>query len=645
MNSAIVHPADDVREVCVVGLGPRGLSVVERLCANTDATDPPLRLHLVDPHLEVGGRVWRTDQSPHLLMNTVASQVTLFLDDSVECAGPVVPGPGLHDWARAVAAGRITGPPDHVRAEAARLGPDTYPTRAFYGHYLVWVREHLERTAPPNVTVVRHGDLAVDVLEDEPDGPQTVVLAGGRRIPGLAAVVLTLGHLDHLPEPGARRFGALADARGLRHLPPASPAEVDLGDVAPHDTVLLRGLGLNFFDHLALLTSGRGGRFERGDDGWLRYRASGAEPRLVAGSRRGVPHHARGENQKGAFGRHTPLFLVPDRLAALRLRADRGEPLDFRADLWPWIDREVRAVYYAALVGARTGDGARFTDRFARVAGDRAAEEALLDEHGITARWDWDLVARPHRDTRFTGPDHFRRWLVGYLREDVRQARLGNVRGPLKAALDVLRDLRNEIRLVVDHGGLAGDSYRADLQGWYTPFNAFLSIGPPARRIEEMAALLEAGVLTAVGPGMVVRVRDDGLGFEAHSPLVRGAVHRARVLLEARLPDTDVRRTTNPLLRRLLDRGDGTPYRVADRDGAGREFGGLAVTGRPYRLLDRSWRAHPRRFAFGVPTEGVHWATAAGVRPGVNSVILADADAVARESLALTARRGDRLPV
>jgi len=36
-----------------------------------------------------------------------------------------------------------------------------------------------------------------------------------------------------------------------------------------------------------------------------------------------------------------------------------------------------------------------------------------------------------------------------------------------------------------------------------------------------------------------------------------------------------------------------------------------------------------------VPTETVHWATAAGVRPGVDSVILGDADAIARACLSV----------
>jgi hypothetical protein len=61
------------------------------------------------------------------------------------------------------------------------------------------------------------------------------------------------------------------------------------------------------------------------------------------------------------------------------------------------------------------------------------------------------------------------------------------------------------------------------------------------------------------------------------------------------------------------------------------------VTERPYRLLDARDVPHPRRFAYGVPTESVHWVTAAGIRPGVGSVTLEDSDAIAGAVLALPA--------
>lgn len=405
---------------------------------------------------------------------------------------------------------------------------------------------------------------------------------------------------------------------------------------------------------MALLTVGRGGEFTRTRVGRLAYLPSGAEPRMVIGSRRGVPYHARGENQKGAFGRHEPLFLTPWVIAELRARADRGRPPDFRADVWPLIDREVRAVYYTALISERLGahEAEWFLHGFRALCAteyvepnrfdpfdsmESGAEAALLDWFGVGAadRWDWHAIAEPYRDQVFTSATEYQRWLVGYLENDLREARAGNVRSPLKAALDTMRDLRNEIRMVVDHGGLSGDSYRDDLQSWYTPFNAFVSIGPPTNRIEELIALVESGVVRVLGPGMTVERPADGSGFLVSSSYVPGHPITATGLIEARLPEPDIRRTTDSLLRGLLARGECVVHRIPIRGGGHYQTGGLAVARRPYNLLGTSRQPHPRRFAFGVPTETVHWVTAAGIRPGVNSVILSDADAVAQAAVAL----------
>jgi hypothetical protein len=447
--------------------------------------------------------------------------------------------------------------------------------------------------------------------------------------------------------------GTNARARGLTYIAPRNPADVDLSVIEPGRPVLLRGLGLNFFDYMALLTLGRGGRFSRSAGGRLVYHPSGREPRMAASSRRGVPYHARGENQKGAFGRHDPLFLTEPVIARLRACADAGHPADLRADVWPLVDSEVRAVYYSALITSRqcTCDADTFLRQYVELHADPRPwqgepfdhtagpdEVALLAKCGIgpADHWDWHRVARPYGDQNFAGPAEFREWMLGYLARDVQESRLGNVRGPLKAALDVLRDLRNEVRLVVDHGGLSGDSYRDDLQGWYTPFNAFVSIGPPPERIEQLGALIEAGVLDIVGPGMVVDLAADH--FVARSPLVPGSEFRATALIEARLPEPDLRTSTDPLLRAMLRRGEATRHRIPILGGGSYETGGLAVSRSPYRLLDGQGRPHPRRFAFGVPTETVHWVTAAGIRPGVNSVILGDADAIARAGYAAASR-------
>lgn len=636
-------------EVCLVGAGPRGLSLLERICAQ-ERVDPcrrPLTVHVVDPDPPGAGRVWRPTQSRHLLMNTVASQVTVFTDASVHIEGPLEEGPSLYQWAKALehiaAASGATSPDDAALSEARALGPDTYPTRALYGQYLTWAFRHVAANAPAHVAVRVHPARAIGLVDGDAElggsGPQTVLLDDGTLLTGLSAVMLAQGHVPVLPTGDEAELAGFAAGASLTYIPPANPADVDLSSVAPGEHVLIRGLGLNFFDYMALFTHGRGGTFAR-VDGQLVYHPSGREPRLFAGSRRGVPYQARGDNEKGAHGRYSPRLLTAEYVAALRTPSTAREPIRFGTGLWSLIAMEVQSVYYETLLSSRdTPDAAaEFSARYLGAPpGD--AERRLLDEAGIdpAERWNWERVARPYDTGDLRDLAAFRAWLRGYLDEDVRKAHEGNVSGPFKAALDILRDLRNEVRLAVDHGGLDAASHRDELDGWYTPLNAYLSIGPPASRIEEMAALIDAGVLEVTGPGMRVDTDPDGRAFVCTSDVIPDVLVRATVLVEGRLPDIDLRRTADPLMGQLLRTGQCSPYRVPGSDGQDYETGGLAVSERPYRLLDARGREHPRRFAYGVPTESVHWVTAAGIRPGVGSVTLEDSDAIAAAVLALPA--------
>ncbi|WP_405716383.1 FAD/NAD(P)-binding protein (plasmid) [Streptomyces xanthophaeus] len=648
-------------EVCLVGAGPRGLSVLERLCAQERKSPrwDAVTVHVVDPDPPGSGRVWRPAQSRHLLMNTVASQVTVYTDASVRIDGPLEEGPSLYEWAKALELDVLddTSAADYddvVLAEAGRLGPDTYPTRALYGSYLTWAFRQVLAKAATHVTVVTHPLRAV-ALEDagaDAEGPQTVVLEDGTRLAGLSAVVLAQGHVPARLTDTELELTEFAAEHGLTYLTPDNPADVDLSGIRPGEGVLLRGLGLNFFDYMALFTHGRGGVFTR-VDGRLVYEPSGREPRLYAGSRRGVPYQARGENEKGAHGRYYPQLLTPGYIAALRAQDSRRGVIDFAADLWPLISKEVCGVYYSALLASRGEDPsacARFTAEYLH-AEEGDSEDRLLDEAGIAPaeRWDWDRVARPYGTRGFRDLAAFRGWLRDHLDEDVRLARQGNVSGPVKAALDVLRDLRNELRLAVDHAGLTAASHRDDLDRWYTPLNAYLSIGPPASRIEEMTALMDAGVLDVTGPGLRVTADaddPDGPCFTGTSGEIPDVRVRATVLIEARLPEIDLRRTADPLMGQLLRTGQCRPYRIPGTDGgpggdgtggADYETGGLDVSERPYHLIDAEGALHPRRFAYGVPTESVHWVTAAGIRPGVGSVTLEDSDAIAAAVLAVPA--------
>ncbi|SHT62073.1 Uncharacterized protein conserved in bacteria [Mycobacteroides abscessus subsp. abscessus] len=482
------------------------------------------------------------------------------------------------------------------------------------------------------MTVRVHRSRAVALADTRGDieGPQGVRLENGTRLHDLKAVVLAVGHVPAGLRPSEARAASLARIHGLTYVTPANPADIDLSAIKPGEPVAVRGLGLNFFDYMALLTVGRGGRFVRAG-ARLVYQPSGQEPVLYASSRRGIPYHARGENQKGSAGRHFPRLLTVERIN--RMREDLGALLQFRRDLWPLIAREVECVYYERHLAQRGVSVEEFAECYLNAAPEELP--SILSEHGLVdIAWKWDDLDRPWGDRRFTGPDDFTAWILAHLRADVVMAREGNVDGPVKAALDVLRDLRNEIRLAVDHGGLDGKSYRDELESWYTPLNAFLSIGPPAQRIEEIIALVEAGVMHLVGPQMQVRFDTQDPAVVVESPLVPGSAVRTRSLIEARLHEPDLRRSNDPLLIFLQETGQCRQYEIPTGDNKTYQTRGLAVTARPYRLIGADGRAHPRRFAYGVPTESVHWVTAAGIRPGVDSVTLGDADAIARAALA-----------
>ncbi|KAI0844698.1 FAD-NAD(P)-binding-domain-containing protein [Daldinia vernicosa] len=602
--------------IAIVGAGPRGTSVLERMCASVPyiiAPDVHLTIHMIDPFPPGAGSVWRTDQPAQLIMNTITSQMTMYTDQSVTCSGPIRPGPDLHTWQM-----HATGGP--------KLGPNECAPRALYGQYLRWAFDQIKVHDKDKVKIVVHTARAVS-LNDESDGRQVLTLSTGDSLPGLSAVVLAQGHLPLIPSPRQQELTIYAEQNRLCYIPPAKPADVDLSSINPNQPVLLRGLGLTFFDYVALLTEGRGGRFEHTTSGY-RYIPSGSEPRIYAGSRRGIPYVARGDNKRPPYERHTPLVLTDEVIAWFRGRAESGNPPDFQSEVWPPLAKEVETVYYETMLRANNSERLNFRAEFLSTPPGSAEETQVLDKFNIPKadRWSWEFMSRPYNKDTFTSVETWQTWLLNHLDEDVRQAALGNVESPHKAAIDVLRDLRNELRLIVNHRGISGTSRREQFDTQFSPLNAYLSIGPPRIRVEQLIALIKANVVTILGPEL--EVYSDNWAWRAVSPEIPGSAVRVTALIEARVPEPSLKETADELLRDLLDRGQCRPHTIGDY-----ETGGLDVTPDSCCLINNNGDPHPKRFAVGVPLEGVHWVTAIGARPGINSLSLVETDAVARAAL------------
>lgn len=621
-------------QIGVVGAGPRGTIALDRIVANADtAPASPITVHLVDPQPPGAGRVFRTDQPASLLMNTVCADVTVFTDDSVRCRGPIRPGPSQYEWARLVAAGTIVdGITAEVTAEAGRLTPWSYATRAFNGHYLSWALRHIAAGAPDRVTVVLHRQRAVAV-EDLADGRQLLRLADGAA-QLLDALVLATGHSDVDLTPEQERTRDFAARGGLCYVPPSSPAEVDLSMIRPAEPVLLRGMGLVFFDYVGLLTEGRGGRFRRSGSA-LRYLPSGREPVLWAGSRRGTPHASRPEIRQEMPTKHRPRFLTAEVVAEFRRHAGSGRT-NFRRQVWPHVVQEVEWVYYSQVLAADPDRLRTLRGAFDALSPGGPEIDAVIAElvPDPALRLDWRALHRPAGDRRFRDYDDYTSWVRSRLLDDVVQSLAGPAGSARKALAAAIRDLRAPISQVVSHTGLSGSSYRSDVVEWFNGLFNSVANGPPVLRIEQLVALVDAGVVRFLGPTM--RVAEDlaAPAFVGSSPAVLADPVPARVLVDAWLHDTDLRRTADPLLASLVRGGQARPHVIPDRAGDGYRTGGLDITEGSQQVLDSVGRPHPARFAYGPPVESVQWLTATVARPFSNSSTLLQGDRIARQALA-----------
>ena len=145
----------DRAAIAIVGAGPRGTGLLERIAASVPELLPQvgggaaLDVHLIDPYPAGAGRIWRHAQSPLLAMNSMAADVTMFTDESVRCDGPIVTGPSMWDWAQDLREGRLArecaddlGP--ELAAELDALTAATFPSRRLQSAYLGWVLRHVQ---------------------------------------------------------------------------------------------------------------------------------------------------------------------------------------------------------------------------------------------------------------------------------------------------------------------------------------------------------------------------------------------------------------------------------------------------------------------------------------------------------------------
>ncbi|GFM64104.1 FAD/NAD(P)-binding protein [Pseudomonas cichorii] len=462
-HAPVVEP--ETRKIAIIGMGSRGLSILEQLIgmARDDRSQRWL-IDVFDPQLP-GSGLHLVEQPDYLMLNTMAGQLSAF-----SSAYPVCEPAGMTflQWCTAhdvrLNERGHTSDDEHARP----IGFGDFVPRKLLGRYLQDSYRFLLEQCPAHVQV-RHDPQAVTGCQPLSDTSGFRLQTANGRSFTTEAVFLTSGHAPETREEQA---------------------------VGEH--VAIEGLGLTAMDTLAGLTEGRGGRYERdaGFAGW-RYIASGREPHISLFSRSGLAFHARPQWSPASSERLPRLFFTAQAIEVLRQQSATGQ-LDFEQDILPLIEDEMRGVFYQARVRLESPDQLASVQQRLRDAKNPRLRETLFVR--LAAEWGEFEPARWLPTRRWTGQaSDYSQWYRDWIEHDLALSRRGIAQSPVKQALEVWRDYRDLLRMLVDRNGLTPAS-TLEFYGTWAGLSNRLVGGPQKERYEDLLALMDAGVVQVLPP-------------------------------------------------------------------------------------------------------------------------------------------------
>lgn len=590
--------------IVIIGMGQRGLTLLERLHAVLSHRELNVKidLHLIDPSTP-GQGIHEWTQPEHLLVNTIAGQITMYCDESVTDAGPVLLGPSALDWALERGYKKIDN--RFVVADCGEpVDENTYLPRALLGEYLTWVYDKLIGDLPHYVNVVNHRRDAINVtprIENKFD----VKLEGGFVIEA-DYVFMTMGHSLGGKDAFDLKFETWVNAgksgnSRLNYFRMPYPISL-LNSISSQAKVAICGVGLTATDAISALTLGVGGRFEKVAFDRYKYTPCGREPEIAVFSRQGLPAGGRAVNQKGTYGQYKAKFFTREFVDECRqqnLCERNNAQLDFDRDLWPMLKKEMSYVYSCTAKG------------------EWVPPSDFQSEPEADAAIDLLMVPAAHRT--FVDQDEYRRYVRQHLVEDIADCFDGNVNNPRKAAADILRDIRDNIRYAVDYCGLTPESHRRFLSYWCSISNRIAS-GPPKERNMEMLALIDAGVLSFFGPTPVMAYDQSCNRFTLSTDRFAQPVTESfDVLIRAKVDLFEPQSSPSPLIQNMLASGVITPFKNGDFIPSGIEINETV------NVIDRKGAVLSNLWALGYVVEGAHFYTYVLPRSYSNSRGLQDA--------------------
>lgn len=622
LSPYIISCNDDTTNVnlklCVVGGGPRGLALIERLISKYNNSNHIVSIHWIDDSSHGPGRIWNPYNPTYFLMNTVCSQLSAFPDESTGFNEKYIHGPTMYEWICSEESIRWLSGDEELLTQAKGINDNSYPSRSLYGAYLAWAAEKIILTRKSNIRISILNERVTEIVSD---GESRYLITSSESHYSFDYIMLALGHINTSMSDNEVNKNKEFSSCGAYYIPPGDADLVKFKKINKNDNALFFGIGLTFFDYMEALTKQRGGEFYENSHGLLKYKPSGDEPNIYISSRTGVPYHARGFNEKKPNERWEPRFINEEFIKSLNDYCGSSE-ISFGKHLWCKVISEVELAYTlselndnkyeSCIINAINEGGDCYKNK---------RKSLGLSGYGFP----WDKVLNPKISNRvFYGIDEYQEACLNYLKLDIEHANGGNKSNPFKCALDVLRDIRNEVRMSTQGGGISDRSYQDELNYFYTPMNTFLSIGPPVQRIKELSALIQSGVAKILPPEMFFNYDKENrsLSIDFKEPFFKSI--NIDCVVEARQQKFIVSKSTDPLIKNLMKNGIISPHIYS----SGAESGCINISHHSLNVIDDHGNIDDRLFCYGVPTEGITWGTAATIRPFFNSFIFQDAERI-----------------
>lgn len=576
-------------KISIIGLGSRGLNVLERIISHCiwdkKLQDKQIVLQLFNENKDYGAGCHDIHQSQNLLVNTICSQITVFPDDTVKNYKYAIRGPSFYEWLTV-----------KYKPQNKSINPLGYYSRKDLGEYLCWAFDYLCSIKVDHLQIIKIQEKVVNIYGSDEEKWSIVT---NDHTYSSDIICITTGHdTNHCEFPNKKKIYAY-------------PLDKFDHIITHKETVAIQGLGLTTFDVISKLTEDRGGQFiQEGDH--LIYKPSGKEPKIVAFSRSGLPLNARGITQKELREQYKPQIFTRERIVELK----NNKKDDFEKDYLPLLIQEMECVYsFTFLKNKDIIKAYTFLNDYIRNESQRntIVKTYIPNEKD---RFSWEKISNPLAHIHMNTQKEFHDWLLNYLDEDLQNALQGNVDNPTKASTDILRDVRDWIRLIVDHCGLSEKS-AIWFNEVFKPIMIRICVGPPLERIQQMIALIKANILRIdLGPNVKVEEKDDHFYLTTQFNEVIRTDYYVVALVNAPI----AKNSKNALFQNILKNNIGCQFHIGNYNLG--EFNVNAT----FNLINHNNEVIKSVYALGVPTEGGKFYTYILPRPFVNSTALFDAE-------------------